>query len=219
MEKYNIVEYNCIECMPEQLYSTIMPVQLHPNVWNDAFESLNKIAFNDLRIKSGRTILMPKEEKKKVKKQEISPDDEKQYEALRLDHQLCFPLYAASREVVKQYTPYLKPLGLTYTQYITLMVLWEDRKLRVGDLGQKLFLDTGTLTPLLKKMEESGLVKRTRSSDDERVVLVEITDKGMAMRDKLKEVPGHVGQCLHLNKEDALILYQELYKVLRGFSE
>lgn len=162
---------------------------------------------------------MKEDDRKEAGNQENRKEERKEYEALRLDHQLCFPLYAASREVVKQYTPYLKPLGLTYTQYITLMVLWEDKKLRVGDLGQKLFLDTGTLTPLLKKMEESGLVKRTRSSDDERVVLVEITDQGMAMREKLKDVPGHVGQCLHLEKDDALILYQELYKVLRGFSK
>ena len=162
---------------------------------------------------------MTEEEWKKAGKKEISEEERQEYEALRLDHQLCFPLYAASREVVKQYTPYLKPLGLTYTQYITLMVLWEDRKLRVGDLGQKLFLDTGTLTPLLKKMEESGLVKRTRSQEDERVVLVEITEKGMGLRDKLKDVPGLVAPCIKLSEDDAMILYHELYKILQGFSK
>ena len=110
----------------------------------------------------------------------------KEKDPLLLENQLCFPLYAASREVVKQYTPYLKPLGITYTQYITLMVLWEEKKIRVGDLGKRLFLDTGTLTPLLKKMEEAGLVKRTRSQGDERVVDVEITDEGMSLKKKTR---------------------------------
>ncbi len=142
-----------------------------------------------------------------------------EYDDLKLENQLCFPLYAASREVVKQYTPYLKPLGLTYTQYITLMVLWQEKKLRVGDLGHKLFLDTGTLTPLLKKMEEAGLVCRTRSAHDERVVEVEITRKGMALREQLKDVPKQVGTCVRLPKEDARILYQELYKMLEGFDD
>ncbi len=142
-----------------------------------------------------------------------------EYDDLKLEKQLCFPLYAASREVVKQYTPYLKPLGLTYTQYITLMVLWQEKKLRVGDLGHKLFLDTGTLTPLLKKMEEAGLVCRTRSAHDERVVEVEITRKGMALREQLKDIPKQVGTCVKLSKEDARILYRELYKMLEGFDD
>ena len=142
-----------------------------------------------------------------------------EYDDLKLENQLCFPLYAASREVVKQYTPYLKPLGLTYTQYITLMVLWQEKKLRVGDLGHKLFLDTGTLTPLLKKMEEAGLVCRTRSDHDERVVEVEITRKGMALREQLKDIPKQVGTCVKLSKEDARILYRELYKMLEGFDD
>ena len=142
-----------------------------------------------------------------------------EYDDLKLENQLCFPLYAASREVVKQYTPYLKPLGLTYTQYITLMVLWQEKKLRVGDLGHKLFLDTGTLTPLLKKMEEAGLVCRTRSAHDERVVEVEITRKGRALREQLKDIPKQVGTCVKLSKEDARILYRELYKMLEGFDD
>lgn len=141
------------------------------------------------------------------------------YEALKLENQLCFPLYAASREVVKSYTPYLKPLGLTYTQYITLMVLWEEKKVRVGDLGDRLFLDTGTLTPLLKKMEDNGLVNRTRSLKDERVVMVEITKKGMDLRDQLVDVPKKVGSCVRLSMDDARVLYQELYKILNGFRE
>ena len=139
-----------------------------------------------------------------------------EYDDLKLENQLCFPLYAASREVVKQYTPYLKPLGLTYTQYITLMVLWQEKKLRVGDLGHKLFLDTGTLTPLLKKMEEAGLVCRTRSAHDERVVEVEITRKGMALREQLKDIPKQVGTCVKLSKEDARILVNPSGKFALG---
>ena len=143
----------------------------------------------------------------------------KEKDPLLLENQLCFPLYAASREVVKQYTPYLKPLGITYTQYITLMVLWEEKKIRVGDLGKRLFLDTGTLTPLLKKMEEAGLVKRTRSQGDERVVDVEITDEGMRLKKKAREIPGKMSSCLNISREEATILYQELYKILQGFHD
>ncbi len=145
--------------------------------------------------------------------------EDKSKDPLLLENQLCFPLYAASREVVKQYTPYLKPLGLTYTQYITLMVLWDEKKMRVGDLGKRLYLDTGTLTPLLKKMEDAGLLKRTRSMADERVVEIEITDKGMALREKAAEIPQKMGTCIHISKEDAAILYNELYKLLNGMHE
>lgn len=146
-------------------------------------------------------------------------EPEDQYEALRLKNQLCFPLYAASREIVKRYTPYLKPLGITYTQYITLMVLWEERKLRVGDLGKKLYLDTGTLTPLLKKMEEAGLVERTRSAADERVVEVRITDKGMGLREKAKDIPGELRCCVTLSDSEAGELYRLLYTLINGMEQ
>ena len=138
----------------------------------------------------------------------------KEKDPLLLENQLCFPLYAASREVVKQYTPYLKPLGITYTQYITLMVLWEEKKIRVGDLGKRLFLDTGTLTPLLKKMEEHGLILRRRCPDDERCVRVSLTQKGRDLKEKAREIPMQVGSCIMLEAEEALQLYRTLYKLL-----
>lgn len=136
------------------------------------------------------------------------------YNALRLENQLCFPLYAASREVVKRYRPYLEPLGLTYTQYIAMMVFWEQKKCSVKELGEKLYLDSGTLTPVLKSLEAKGLVHRYRSSEDERVLLVELTEEGEQLRDKALDVPEHVGGCIRLESNDAAELYRLLYKLL-----
>ena len=104
------------------------------------------------------------------------------HEAMKLGNQLCFPLYAASRNVISPYTPYLKPLGLTYTQYITLLALWEKDGITVGELCGKLMLDNGTLSPLLKKMQQEGLVERTRSEEDERVVVITLTEEGRALK-------------------------------------
>ena len=138
------------------------------------------------------------------------------YNALRLDNQLCFPLYAASREVVKRYRPYLEPLGLTYTQYIALMVFWERGKCSVKELGEKLYLDSGTLTPVLKSLEAKGYVRRYRSSEDERVLLVEITEEGEKLREKALDVPARVGSCVRLPPDEAKTLYGLLYKLLGG---
>ncbi|MBE6846907.1 MAG: MarR family transcriptional regulator [Oscillospiraceae bacterium] len=96
-----------------------------------------------------------------------------EYEALKLKNQLCFPLYAASREVIKQYRPYLDALNLTYTQYIAMMVFWEEQKINVKALGKKLFLDSGTLTPVLKSLEAKGLIRRFRCAEDERVLIAD----------------------------------------------
>ena len=136
------------------------------------------------------------------------------YNALRLENQLCFPLYAASREVVKRYRPYLEPLGLTYTQYIAMMVFWEHKKCSVKELGEKLYLDSGTLTPVLKSLEAKGFVHRYRSSEDERVRLVELTEEGEQLRDKALNVPEHVGGCIRLESDEAAELYRLLYKLL-----
>lgn len=136
------------------------------------------------------------------------------YDALKLENQLCFPLYAASRAVVRRYRPFLAELGLTYTQYIAMMVLWEERKLSVKELGARLFLDSGTLTPLLKSMERKGLVTRKRACEDERVLLVEVTEQGMALREKALGVPPQIASCLHLEEEEAKQLYVLAYKVL-----
>lgn len=141
------------------------------------------------------------------------------YDALKLDNQLCFPLYAASREVIKQYRPYLDALDLTYTQYITMMVFWEEKKVSVKELGKKLYLDSGTLTPVLKSLEAKGFVNRYRSTEDERVLIVEITEKGEALRDKALDVPAEVGKCVRLEQGEALELYQLLYKILQGMNQ
>ena len=132
----------------------------------------------------------------------------------KLENQLCFPLYAAARKVTSLYTPFFRRLGLTYTQYIVFLVLWEEDGLSVGDIGHRLFLDNGTLTPLLKKMEQNGYVRRIRSEEDERIVHVFLTEEGRALQNELKDVPEQVGSCVPLSPEEAGTLYQLLYKIL-----
>ena len=139
---------------------------------------------------------------------------ENKYESLKLSKQLCFPLYACSREMIKLYKPYLDELGLTYTQYITMMVLWEHKAMTVKALGQELYLDSGTLTPLLKKLEEKGLVTRRRSDLDERNLIVTITELGEAMRDQALHIPGEMTKCINLPKEDIRDLYRMLHQLL-----
>jgi DNA-binding MarR family transcriptional regulator len=135
-------------------------------------------------------------------------------EAMKLANQLCFPLYAAARKVVSSYTPYLKPLGLTYTQYIVFLVLWEKDGLTVGEICDKLMLDNGTLSPLLKKMEQAGYVERRRSAEDDRVVRISLTDAGRALQEKAKDVPLKVACCIDLPQEKAVALYALLYELL-----
>ena len=135
-------------------------------------------------------------------------------EAMKLGNQLCFPLYAAARNVTGLYTPWLKPLGLTYTQYIVLLVLWEKDGLSVTEIGKRLMLDNGTLSPLLKKLEQSGYVERQRSREDERVVTITLTEAGRALQERAKEVPLKVGRCIDLPPEQARMLYVLLYELL-----
>ena len=134
--------------------------------------------------------------------------------ALCLDSQLCFPLYAAARRVVNLYGPALKELDLTYTQYIVFLVLWETDGIAVGDLCRRLYLDNGTVTPLLKKLEEKGLIRRVRSREDERSVAVFLTEQGRALMERAKDIPSTVGSCISLSPEDAVTLYTLLYKLL-----
>ncbi|MBQ4575346.1 MAG: MarR family transcriptional regulator [Clostridia bacterium] len=141
------------------------------------------------------------------------------YNALKLENQLCFPLYAASREVIKQYRPLLAELDLTYTQYIVMMVFWEVKRLNVKELGKRLILDSGTLTPVLKSLEAKGYVRRNRLPEDERVLMVEITDKGEALRDSALGIPKKLADCVKLEPEEARQLYMILYKILGGLSE
>ena len=133
---------------------------------------------------------------------------------MKLDSQLCFPLYAAARKIVNLYTPYLKPLGITYTQYIMFLVLWEEEKITVGDLCKRLKLDTGTVTPMLKNTEKQGLINRTRSEEDERVVVVSLTEEGKALYKKAKDIPTKLSSCVRLSPEEAMQLYSTLYKLL-----
>lgn len=142
--------------------------------------------------------------------------EKRSYDALKLSRQLCFPLYAAARKTVALYTPYLKPLGITYTQYLVFLVLWETDGLSVGELGEKLRLDTGTLTPVLKRMADQGFVSRVRSRGDERVVLVELTKKGWALQETARDIPHRVGACLPLSEEEVKTLYGLLYRVIES---
>ncbi|NLO85662.1 MAG: MarR family transcriptional regulator [Clostridiales bacterium] len=138
------------------------------------------------------------------------------YDVLKIENQVCFPLYAAAKEVVKQYQPYLDPLDLTYTQYITMMVLWERKEVTMKDLGSILYLDSGTLTPLLKKMEAKGFVQRKRSKADERTLNVVLTEAGEALKERAVSIPMQIGKCVNLTQEEGIQLYGLLHKVLAG---
>ncbi|MCR5211358.1 MAG: MarR family transcriptional regulator [Lachnospiraceae bacterium] len=138
-----------------------------------------------------------------------------EYEQLLLKNQLCFPLYACSRKIVGNYTPYLKPLGLTYTQYVVMMVLWEHETVNVGQLGSILHLDAGTLTPLLKRLEKAGYVTRERSKDDERITVISITDEGNYLKEKCKDIPLKLSSKKSpLSEKEAKELYRLLYLIL-----
>ncbi len=138
-----------------------------------------------------------------------------EYEQLLLKNQLCFPLYACSRKIVGSYTPYLKPLGLTYTQYVVLMVLWEHGSVNVGQLGETLRLDAGTLTPLLKRLETAGYVTRERSKEDERITIVSVTKEGEVLKEQCKNIPLKLAQNgSPLSSKEAKELYRLLYRIL-----
>ena len=140
--------------------------------------------------------------------------NEQKYDALKLENQLCFPLYACSRELIKQYKSSLDEIDLTYTQYITMMILWERGTVTVKELGKCLYLDSGTLTPLLKKLESKGLLTRKRSAEDERVLHVTITEAGQELRERALDIPGKMSQCTNLEPDEAVTLYRLLYKIL-----
>ncbi len=141
------------------------------------------------------------------------------FDCLKISNQLCFPLYACSKEIVKRYKPYLDPLDLTYTQYITMMVVWEEKEITVKCLGEKLFLDSGTLTPVLKKLEQKGFVKRVRSKDDERNLIITLTKEGEELKKQASTIPAKMGKCVNLTNEEAEQLYTLLYKIIGQFDE
>ena len=135
---------------------------------------------------------------------------------LKLENQLCFPLYVASKEIIRKYKEYLDPLDLTYTQYIVMMVLWEEEKVNVKHLGELLYLDSGTLTPLLKKLESHEYIERVRDKFDERNVIITLTQKGKDLKEKAKYVPDNMCDCISLNEEERHTLQKLLYKLYKG---
>ena len=134
--------------------------------------------------------------------------------SLKLSNQLCFPLYAASKSIVSKYTPVLKPFDLTYTQYIVLLVLFEEREIGVKELGEKLYLDSGTISPLIKKLEKKGYIKKKRLTKDERIVKVSLTKEGEKLEKELRIVPPQVGKCINLAPKEVITLYSLLHKLL-----
>ncbi|MGQ3133042.1 MAG: MarR family winged helix-turn-helix transcriptional regulator [Flavobacteriales bacterium] len=134
---------------------------------------------------------------------------------LALSNQLCFRAYALSRHITAMYQPLLKKLGLTYPQYLVMLVLWENDAISVKQMGEQLMLDSGTLTPLLKRMEEAGLLQRKRSAEDERVVHIRLTDKGQELKNKAKAIPGELQKCMGFTKEDYLEFMQVSARLLK----
>ena len=143
----------------------------------------------------------------------------KNFDSLKLDNQLCFPLYACSKEIVRLYKPFLDEIDLTYTQYIVMMVMWETGEINVKSLGERLYLDSGTLTPLLKKLETKGYISRQRSNEDERNVIIKLTKDGEELKNKAVCIPEKMMGCVHLTKEEAFELYRLLHKVLNAIGE
>ena len=138
------------------------------------------------------------------------------YESIRLKNQLCFPLYACSKEIIRQYRKPLEKLGLTYTQYVVMMVLWEDGGMTEGDLGKKVYLDSGTLAPLLKRMEKQGIINRVRPDDNERKLFISLTEKGEAMKEQALDVPKAMNGCIDLPEDELKELKRLLDKAVSG---
>ncbi len=134
---------------------------------------------------------------------------------LKLENQICFPLYAASRDVIKRYKPYLDDMGLTFTQYITMIVLWEEKTVTVKELGKRLYLDSGTLTPLLKKMEAKGLLTRKRSFEDERNLIVTVTEEGERLKEMADGIPEKILACSEISLEEAVTLRALLLNIIK----
>jgi DNA-binding MarR family transcriptional regulator len=145
-----------------------------------------------------------------------------EYEQLKLDNQICFPVYAASRLITREYQPYLDKLGITYPQYLVLMVLWETDKVSVNEISQKLILNTNTLTPLLKRLESQGLLSRTRSAKDERKVIVSVTEKGRQMQHEASKIPEQLAAGIlsgPMKIEDLMDLKAKLYQIINFLQE
>ena len=142
-----------------------------------------------------------------------------QYEPLKLKNQLCFPIYLCSKEIIRKYTPYLNKLNLTYTQYIVMMYIWENKKTNEKELGNNILLESKTLTPLLKKLEKKEYIKREKLEKDERNLIIKLTNKGEQLKEQALEIPKQIGKCINLNQEETIILYKTLYKILNNIEE
>ena len=140
-------------------------------------------------------------------------------EILKLSNQICFPLYASGKEIVRRYKPFLDKIGITYTQYIVLMVLWEKDHISVKEIGERLYLDSGTLTPLLNKLSSKGLIKKDKQPADERELIVSLTKKGIELKERAKEIPPQIAKKVQLSEDEAKTLYVLLYKLLDGFKD
>ena len=141
------------------------------------------------------------------------------YDCLKLENQLCFPLYAVSKEIIRKYKPFLDEVNLTYTQYIVMLVLWDNNNINVKSLGEKILLDSGTLTPLLKKMEQKGYLVRQKAFKDERNLIISLTKKGEELKKLCKDIPLKVGKCINLSQEETINLYAYLYKILNNMNK
>ena len=141
------------------------------------------------------------------------------YDPLLLENQLCFPLYACAKEVVRRYRTHLEPLGLTYTQYIAMMILWEHGDMTEGELGRIIHLDSGTLAPLLKRLEKQGLITRNRPADNERKLLLRLTAEGRKLKEAAKKVPAAMKNCIPLEEEELLRLRELLKKAMERMAE
>ncbi len=139
------------------------------------------------------------------------------YDAIKIDNQLCFPLYACAKEIVRRYKPFLDEIDLTYTQYIAMMVLWEEKEINVKALGKRLYLDSGTLTPVLKRLEQKNLISRQRDNKDERNLIVRLTAEGEQLKEQAVKIPQKMAGCVNLNKNDAAVLYRILHEMLQAF--
>ncbi len=141
------------------------------------------------------------------------------YDTLKLKNQVCFPLYACSKELIRQYTPYLKKLNLTYTQYIVMMVLWERETVSSRELAECLHLDYGTLTPVLKRLDQAGYLTRERAENDERLLTLKLAESGRELKDKAAEIPSAIAECMGLTMEEFGVLYTLTYKALKNMEE
>ena len=146
-------------------------------------------------------------------------EEKRNYDALKLQNQVCFPLYACTKELVRQYGPYLKQLDLTYTQYLVMMVMWENEAVSSRELSDCLCLDYGTLTPVLKRLQKAGYINKERSAEDERLLTVSLTEEGRKLKEKAIEIPATMAECMGLSDEEFEMLYKLTYKALKNMED